>query len=65
MSTDDTNADEVANFKNSSRKAQYAYFLTLNDIPEKSLLTHIFNRQNSQEFENLKTTLKVLKCNSD
>ena len=51
---------KLGNFKNNSRKDQYAYLLTPKGIGEKSLLTHNFIDSKLQESEDLKTEIKAL-----
>ena len=51
---------KLENFKNSSRKGQYAYLLTPRGICEKSLLTHRFIERKRQEFEELRVEIEAL-----
>jgi EPS-associated MarR family transcriptional regulator len=51
---------KLGNFKNNSRKGQYAYLLTPKGIRQKSLLTHSFIERKRQEFEDLKTEIQAL-----
>ena len=51
---------KLENFKNSSRKGQYAYLLTPKGIREKSLLTHRFIERKRQEFEELRVEIEAL-----
>lgn len=51
---------KLENFKNSSRKGQYAYFLTPRGIREKSLLTHRFIERKRREFEELRVEIATL-----
>ena len=44
---------KLENFKNSTRRSQYAYILTPKGIREKSLLTQNFIRRKRQEFKDL------------
>jgi EPS-associated MarR family transcriptional regulator len=50
---------KLENFKNSSRKGQYAYLLTPRGIREKSLLTHRFIERKRQEFEELRVEIEA------
>ena len=51
---------KLENFKNSQRKAQYAYLLTPSGIREKSLLTHRFIGRKRQEFVALRAEIESL-----
>ena len=51
---------KLENFKNSSRKGQYAYLLTSRGIREKSLLTQRFIERKREEFEELRVEIEVL-----
>ena len=51
---------KLGNFKNSSRKGQYAYLLTPKGIREKSLLTHSFIERKREEFEVLRAEIQAL-----
>ena len=51
---------KLENFKNSSRKRQYAYLLTPRGIREKSLLTHRFIERKRHEFEELRLEIESL-----
>ena len=51
---------KLENFKNSQRKAQYAYLLTPSGIREKSLLTHRFIGRKRQEFDALRAEIESL-----
>ena len=51
---------KLENFKNSSRKGQYAYLLTPRGIREKSLLTQRFIERKREEFEELRVEIEVL-----
>jgi len=51
---------KLGNFKQSRRKAQYAYLLTPSGIREKSLLTHSFIERKRQEFEDLRLEIQAL-----
>ncbi|MDE1132065.1 MAG: MarR family EPS-associated transcriptional regulator [Ascidiaceihabitans sp.] len=51
---------KLGNFKNSSRKGQYAYLLTPKGIREKSLLTHSFIERKRKEFEVLRAEIQAL-----
>ena len=51
---------KLGNFKNSSRKGQYAYLLTPKGIREKSLLTHSFIERKRKEFEVLGAEIQAL-----
>ena len=51
---------KLENFKNSSRKGQYAYLLTPRGIREKSLLTQRFIERKRQEFEELRVEIEAL-----
>jgi EPS-associated MarR family transcriptional regulator len=51
---------KLGNFKQSSRKGQYAYLLTSSGIREKSLLTHSFIGRKRQEFEDLRVEIQAL-----
>ena len=51
---------KLENFKNSSRKKQYAYLLTPKGIREKSLLTHRFIERKRHEFEELRLEIEAL-----
>ena len=51
---------KLENFKNSSRKGQYAYLLTPRGIREKSLLTQRFIESKRQEFEELRVEIEAL-----
>ena len=51
---------KLGNFKNSSRKGQYAYLLTPKGIREKSLLTHTFIERKREEFEVLRAEIQAL-----
>ena len=48
------------NFKNNSRKGQYAYLLTPKGIREKSFLIHSFIEHKIQGAETLNTQIKAL-----
>ena len=48
------------NFKISTRKGLYAYFLTPMSIREKYLLTHSFIKRKREEFDLLKAEIKAL-----
>jgi len=45
---------KLSNFKNSSQKIKYSYFLTPKGIREKSLVTNKFLERKKQEYELLK-----------
>ena len=45
---------KLSNFKNSSQKIKYSYFLTTKGIREKSLVTNKFLERKKQEYELLK-----------
>lgn len=51
---------KLGNFKNSSRKGQYAYLLTPKGIRDKSLLTHSFIERKREEFEVLRAEIQAL-----
>ena len=51
---------KLENFKNSSRKGQYAYLLTSRGIREKSLLTQRFIERKREEFEELRVEIEAL-----
>ena len=51
---------KLGNFKKSSPKSKYAYFLTPKGIREKSLLTHSFIERKREEFEVLRAEIKAL-----
>ena len=51
---------KLVNFKNNTRKGQYAYLLTPRGIREKSLLTHRFIERKRQEFMDLKVEIQML-----
>jgi EPS-associated MarR family transcriptional regulator len=51
---------KVGNFKQSRRRAQYAYLLTPSGIREKSLLSHSFIKRKRQEFEDLRVEIQAL-----
>jgi EPS-associated MarR family transcriptional regulator len=51
---------KLENFKNSSRKGQYAYLLTPRGIREKSLLTQRFIERKREEFEELRVEIEAL-----
>ena len=51
---------KLGNFKKSSRKGCYAYFLTPKGMREKSLLTHHFIERKRQEFKDLRTEIEAL-----
>ena len=51
---------KLENFKNSSRKRQYAYLLTPRGIREKSLLTQRFIESKRREFEELRLEIEAL-----
>ena len=51
---------KLDNFKNNPRKGQYVYLLTPKGIREKSILTHSFIERKRQEFEDLKTEIRML-----
>ena len=51
---------KLENFKNSSRKGQYAYLLTPRGIREKSQLTQRFIERKRQEFEELRVEIEAL-----
>ncbi len=51
---------KLVNFKNNTRKGQYAYLLTPRGIREKSLLTHRFIERKRQEFKDLKVEIQML-----
>ena len=44
---------KLGNFKNNTRKGQYAYLLTSKGAREKSFLTHSFIERKRQEFKDL------------
>jgi EPS-associated MarR family transcriptional regulator len=50
---------KLENFKNSSRKGQYAYLLTPRGIREKSLLTQRFIERKREEFEELRVEIEA------
>ena len=50
---------KLENFKNSSRKGQYAYLLTSRGIREKSLLTQRFIERKREEFEELRVEIEA------
>ena len=50
---------KLENFKNSSRKRQYAYLLTPRGIREKSLLTQRFIERKREEFEELRVEIEA------
>ena len=51
---------KLENFKNSSRKGQYAYLVTPRGIREKSLLTQRFIERKREEFEELRVEIEAL-----
>ena len=51
---------KLGNFKNISRKGQYAYLLTPKGLREKSLLTHRFIKRKRQEFVGLREEIELL-----
>ena len=51
---------KLENFKNSSRKRQYAYLLTPRGIREKSLLSQGFIERKRNEFEELRLEIEAL-----
>ena len=51
---------KLDNFKNSSRKGQYAYILTPKGIREKSVLTHRFIERKKNEFNELRAEIAAL-----
>ena len=51
---------KLENFKNSQRKGQYVYLLTLRGIREKSLLTHRFIGRKRQEFDASRAKIESL-----
>ena len=50
---------KLENFKNSSRKGQYAYLLTPRGIREKSQLTQRFIERKREEFEELRVEIEA------
>ena len=51
---------KLGNFKNNSRKGQYAYLLTPKGIREKSLLIHRFIGRKRKEYEILRVEIGAL-----
>ena len=51
---------KLENFKNSSRKGQYAYILTPKGVREKSVLTHRFIERKKNEFKELRAEIAAL-----
>ena len=51
---------KLSNFKNSSQKIKYSYFLTPKGIREKSLVTNRFLVRKKQEFEALREEIDSL-----
>ena len=51
---------KLSNFKDSSQKIKYSYFLTPKGIREKSLITSKFLTRKKQEFEALKEEIDTL-----
>jgi EPS-associated MarR family transcriptional regulator len=51
---------KLENFKNSSRKGQYAYILTPKGVREKSILTHRFIERKKNEFKELRAEIAAL-----
>ena len=54
---------KLSNFKNSSQKIKYSYFLTPKGIREKSLVTNKFLERKKQEYELLKK--EIIKLERD
>ena len=53
---------KAQNFKNNKNKRAYAYYLTREGIEEKSRLTIKFFQRKMNEYDNLKSELKVLQA---
>jgi EPS-associated MarR family transcriptional regulator len=56
---------KLANFKDSSQKIKYSYFLTPKGIREKSLVTSKFLMRKKQEYELLKKEISKLEQNEN
>ena len=52
---------KLSNFKRSDNKLGYIYLLTKQGIAEKSILTQIFLRKKSEEYNRLKKEIEMLK----
>ena len=56
---------KLINFKDSSQKVKYSYFLTPKGIREKSLVTGKFLMRKKQEYEQLKKEITELERDMD
>lgn len=52
---------KLSNFRRSDNKLGYIYLLTKQGIAEKSILTQIFLRKKSEEYNRLKKEIEMLK----